>query len=43
MLEEYNLDLSKNYNDCGVMLYDLKKSKKEECLAGGSGTSIAVL
>lgn len=35
MLEEYNIDLSNNYNDCGVMLYDLKE--QEECLAGGSG------
>lgn len=41
MLEEYNLDLSKNYNDCGVMLYDLKK--QEECLAGGSGPVCSAL
>ncbi len=33
--EEYKIDISKNYNDCGVMLYDLEK--QEECLAGGSG------
>ena len=41
MLEEYDLDLSKNYNDCGVMLYDLKK--QEECLAGGSGPVCSAL
>lgn len=41
MQEEYNLDLSKNYNDCGVMLYDLKKQK--ECLAGGSGPVCSAL
>ena len=41
MLEEYNLNLSKNYNDCGVMLYDLKK--QEECLAGGSGPVCSAL
>ena len=33
--EEYKIDISKNYNDCGVMLYDL--DMQEECLAGGSG------
>lgn len=33
--EEYKIDISKNYNDCGVMLYDL--DRQEECLAGGSG------
>lgn len=41
MLKEYNLDLSRNYNDCGVMLYDLKK--QEECLAGGSGPVCSAL
>lgn len=35
MKTEYGLDISKNYNDCGVMLYDLEKQK--EVLAGGSG------
>ena len=35
MKTEYNLDISKNYNDCGVMLYDLAKQTK--ILAGGSG------
>lgn len=33
--EEYKVNISKNYNDCGVMLYDL--DEQEECLAGGSG------
>ena len=41
MKEEYNIDISKNYNDCGVMLYDLKKQK--ECLAGGSGPVCSAL
>ncbi len=35
MLSEYKIDLTKNYNDCGVMLYDLLEQK--EILAGGSG------
>ena len=35
MATRYDLDLSKNYNDCGVMLYDLERQK--EVLAGGSG------
>ena len=35
MKTEYNLDISSNYNDCGVMLYDLETQK--EVLAGGSG------
>ena len=41
MLEEYDLDLKDNYNDCGVMLYDLKE--QEECLAGGSGPVCSAL
>ena len=41
MLEEYDIDLSQNYNDCGVMLYDLKE--QEECLAGGSGPVCSAL
>jgi len=41
MKEVYQLDLSKNYNDCGVMLYDLKK--QEEVLAGGSGPVCSAL
>lgn len=41
MLQEYHLDLTENYNDCGVMLYDLEK--QEECLAGGSGPVCSAL
>lgn len=36
-----DIDLSKNYNDCGVMLYDLEK--QEEVLAGGSGPVCSAL
>lgn len=32
---EYGIDISKNYNDCGTILYDLEKQK--EIKAGGSG------
>lgn len=39
--DEYKIDISKNYNDCGVMLYDLEK--QEECLAGGSGPVCSAL
>lgn len=35
MHQEYGIDLGKNYDDCGTMLYDLKK--QEEVLAGASG------
>ena len=31
MLEEYDIDLSQNYNDCGVMLYDLKRTRGMPC------------
>ena len=41
MLNEYNIDLSKNYNDCGTMLYDLEKQK--EVMAGGSGPVCSAL
>lgn len=41
MKKEYNLDLSKNYNDCGVMLYDL--SSQKEIQAGGSGPVCSAL
>jgi len=41
MKKEYNLDLTKNYNDCGVMLYDLDSQK--EVLAGGSGPVCSAL
>ena len=40
MKENYKIDL-KNYNDCGVMLYDLEKQKK--VLAGGSGPVCSAL
>ena len=41
MSEEYDINLENNYNDCGVMLYDLTKQK--ECLAGGSGPVCSAL
>lgn len=41
MNKEYGIDISKNYNDCGVMLYDLEKQK--EVLAGGSGPVCSAL
>lgn len=41
MKVEYDIDLSDNYNDCGVMLYDLKEQK--EVLAGGSGPVCSAL
>ena len=41
MLSEYNIDLSKNYNDCGTMLYDLENQK--EVMAGGSGPVCSTL
>lgn len=41
MLEEYDINLENNYNDCGVMLYNLTKQK--ECLAGGSGPVCSAL
>lgn len=40
MKEKYNFNL-KNYNDCGVMLYDLNKQK--EVMAGGSGPVCSAL
>ena len=36
MEKHYNLNLKDNYNDCGIMLYDLEKQK--EVNAGGSGS-----
>lgn len=36
----YNLDISKQYNDCGTMLYDIKK---QPVLAGGSGPACSAL
>lgn len=41
MLNIHEIDLSNNYNDCGVMLYDLEK--QEEVLAGGSGPVCSAL
>ena len=41
MLNEYNIDLSENYNDCGTMLYDLEEQK--EVMAGGSGPVCSAL
>lgn len=41
LLNHYNYDLSDNYNDCGVMLYDLEKQK--EIKAGGSGPVCSAL
>lgn len=35
MNKNYKIDISKNYDDCGVLLYDLDKQK--EVNAGGSG------
>lgn len=36
----YNIDISKNYNDCGTMIYDIEK---QPVLAGGSGTACSAL
>lgn len=41
MQKEYKIDLSKNYNDCGVMLYDRESQK--EVQAGGSGPVCSAL
>lgn len=38
--EKYNIKLSKNYNDCGVMLYNLDT---QPVLAGGSGPVCSAL
>ena len=40
MKEVYNMDISNNYNDCGTMLYDLKK---QPVFAGGSGPVCSAL
>lgn len=39
--EEYKIDISKNYNDCGTMLYNLEE--QEEVQAGGSGPVCSAL
>lgn len=41
MHQEYNIDISKNYDDCGTMLYDLNEQK--EVMAGGSGPVCSAL
>lgn len=41
MLEVNGVDMGSNYNDCGVMLYDLEN--QEEVLAGGSGPVCSAL
>ena len=41
MFHVHDIDLSNNYNDCGVMLYDLEK--QEEVNAGGSGPVCSAL
>ncbi len=41
MKDEYSIDLSKKYNDCGIMLYDLDNQK--EVQAGGSGPVASAL
>lgn len=41
MKKEYNIDISKNYNDCGLILYDTKNQK--EVQAGGSGPVCSAL
>ena len=38
--EVYKIDISKNYNDCGTMLYD---TKKQPVFAGGSGPVCSAL
>ncbi len=38
---EYDIDLKNKYNDCGVMLYDLKEQKDVQ--AGGSGPVCSAL
>ena len=37
---EYNIILNKNYDDCGCMLYDLKK---QDVFAGGSGPVVSAM
>jgi stage V sporulation protein AD len=39
--EKYKINISNNYNDCGIMLYDLKKQKNIH--AGGSGPVCSAL
>ncbi len=41
MLSQYDVNLTENYDDCGVMLYDLEKQK--DVKAGGSGPVCSAL
>ena len=41
MKSEYGIDISKKYNDCGIMLYDLDSQKDVQ--AGGSGPVCSAL
>ena len=41
MLNVHKIDLSENYNDCGVMLYDTER--QEQVQAGGSGPVCSAL
>lgn len=41
MKTDYGIDISSNYNDCGIMLYDLDSQK--EVQAGGSGPVCSAL
>lgn len=40
MKTTYNLDITKNYNDCGTMIYDIEK---QPVYAGGSGPACSAL
>ena len=39
-LKTFNIDISQNYDDCGTLLYDIKK---QNVLAGGSGPVCSAL
>ena len=39
-LKDYNIDISKNYQDCGLILYD---TKKQPVYAGASGPATSAL
>ena len=40
MIKKYGMNIEKNYNDCGVMLYDILK---QPVYAGGSGPACSAL
>ena len=40
MKKQYKIDISKNYNDCGTMIYDIDK---QPVFAGGSGPACSAL